>query len=236
MATESSTSDRIRTERALNTLTQWGREPSTGGGENIAFSVSRQGSPGDAFLVTGDCTPFTPSGARGTLHGQPVGDTGAPVAYIDDFTGTAPSLDEVPCTFAFNLNTGRVTLTGAFQEAQHRGASAWRSSNGSFNAEGRNILFTSDTSSDHASTSWPCCWSAPLTPAGGSRLSTPRSFSRSARSWQVPCPPRSFRRPLIRGLSERCKPRGHGRASHRSGPPPATDTRTASSRKGGWPR
>jgi hypothetical protein len=150
MATESSTSDRIRTERALNTLTQWGRDPSIGGGENIAFSVSRQGSPGDAFLVTGDCTPFTPSGARGTLHGQPVGDTGAPVAYIDDFTGTAPSLDEVPCTFAFNLNTGRVTLTGAFP-----GGSASRRFRVALfkrfvNAEGRNILFTSDTSSDHA--------------------------------------------------------------------------------------
>jgi hypothetical protein len=148
MATESG--ERLRTERALNTLAQWGRDPSTGGGENIAFSVSRQGSPGDAFLVNGDCTPFTPSGARGTLHGQPVGDTGAPVAYIDDFTGTVPSLDEVPCTFAFNLNTGRVTLTGAFPDGSVSRRFRVALLKRFVNDEGRNILFTSDTSSDRA--------------------------------------------------------------------------------------
>jgi hypothetical protein len=150
MATESRSSERARTERALDTLARWGRDPSTGGGENIAFSVSRQGSPGDAFLVTGDCTPFTPSGARGTLHGQPAGDTGAPTAYIDDFTGTTPTVDQVPCTFAFNLNTGRVTLTGAFPggsvSVRFRVAVFKRF----VNDEGRNILFTSDTSSDRA--------------------------------------------------------------------------------------
>jgi phage shock protein A len=64
--------------------------------------------------------------------------------------GNTPSLDEVPCTFAFNLNTGRVTLTGAFP-----GGSASRRFRVALfkrfvNAEGRNILFTSDTSSDHA--------------------------------------------------------------------------------------
>lgn len=150
MATESSVSDRLRTERALNTLARWGRDPSTGGGENIAFAVSRQGSPGDAFLVTGDCTPFTPSGARGTLHGQPVGDTGAPVAYIDDFTGTVPSLDEVSCTFAFNLNTGRVTLTGAFPAVSASLRFRVAFFKRFVNDEGQNILFTSDTSSDHA--------------------------------------------------------------------------------------
>jgi hypothetical protein len=150
MATESRSTERARTERALHTLTRWGRDPSIGGGENIAFSVSRQGSPGDAFLVSGDCTPFTPSGARGTLHGQPAGLTGAPVAYIPDFSGTAPSLDEVPCTFAFNLNTGRVTIAGAFPGGstplRFRVAVLKRF----VNDEGRNILFTSDTSSDRA--------------------------------------------------------------------------------------
>jgi hypothetical protein len=150
MATESRSTERARTERALDTLTRWGRDPSIGGGENIAFSVCRQGSAFDAFLVSGDCTPFTPSGARGTLRGQPVGFTGAPVAYIPDFTGSPPTLDEIPSTFAFNLNTGRVTLTGAFPG----GAASLRFRVAVFkrfvNEEGRNILFTSHTSSDRA--------------------------------------------------------------------------------------
>ena len=76
--------EHLRTEEALGTLNYWARNIATVG-ENIAFSLSRQGAPSDAFLVLGDCTPFTPQGHRGVLHGQPSGDTGAPVAYIIDF-------------------------------------------------------------------------------------------------------------------------------------------------------
>ena len=65
--------EHVRTQEALETLTKWGRDPGTDGGENIVFSVARQGTPSDAFLATGDCTPFTPSGSRGTLNGQPPG-------------------------------------------------------------------------------------------------------------------------------------------------------------------
>ena len=65
--------ERERTSHALQTLARWGKDPGTDGGENIAFSLVRQGAPSDAFQVSGDCTPFTPHGARGTLHGQPAG-------------------------------------------------------------------------------------------------------------------------------------------------------------------
>src|SRR5215472_6590959 len=73
------------TQKALDTLTTWGKNPGTDGGENINFSVSRQGAPSDAFMAIGDCTPFTSSGKRGTLHGQPAATPGAPIAYFDNF-------------------------------------------------------------------------------------------------------------------------------------------------------
>lgn len=102
------------TQKALDTLTKWGKDPNTDGGENITFSVSRRGAPSDPFLALGDCTPFTPSGKRGTLKGQPVGNTGAPVAYFDNFGGITSTLQQVPCTFSFDLNTGKVHLSGMF--------------------------------------------------------------------------------------------------------------------------
>ncbi|MGO9729386.1 MAG: hypothetical protein ACLPN6_29260 [Streptosporangiaceae bacterium] len=150
MVTPADRRERERTEHALQTLTEWGKDPNIDGGENIAFSLSRQGAPGDAFLVTGDCTPFTASGARGTLHGQPAGDTGAPIAFIDDFGGVTSSIDQVPCTFAFDLNTGEVSLHGSFPgppSALHFGVEFLTSFQGN---DGKNMLFYSGTSSDHA--------------------------------------------------------------------------------------
>src|SRR5207253_492417 len=88
-------------------------DPGTDGGENIIFSVSRQGAPSDAFMASGDCTPFTPAGNRGTLNGQPSG-TGEPAAYFIDFSGSSPTVNQVPCTFSFDLNSGTVTLAGSF--------------------------------------------------------------------------------------------------------------------------
>jgi len=142
--------EHARTEHALETITGWGRDPGSDGGENVAFCLVRQGAPGDAFEVTGDCTPFTLSGARGVLHGQPAGDTGAPIAYIPNFSTSTPSLDQVPCTFDFDLNSGEVTLSGAFPGL---------GSTLSFSVEvlksfddpgGDTTLFVSRTSSDHA--------------------------------------------------------------------------------------
>lgn len=139
------------TQKALDTLTKWGKNPSTDGGENIAFSVSRQGAPSDAFLAIGDCTPFTPGGKRGTLNGQAPGDTGAPIAYFDNFGGAVPTVQQVPCTFSFDLNTGKVHLNGAFPNGLP--------SNLEFRVEyfkqfdgngGENILFYSDQASDNA--------------------------------------------------------------------------------------
>lgn len=138
------------TQKALETLTKWGRNPNTDGGENIAFALSRQGAPSDAFLVSGDCTPFTPVGHRGVLHGQPVGDTGAPIAFIDNFGSTTPTIDQVQCTFSFDLNDGKVTLTGAFP-TQPSNLNFTVEYIREFQAEdGKNILFHSGKTSDNA--------------------------------------------------------------------------------------
>jgi hypothetical protein len=138
------------TQKALDTLTTWGKNPNIDGGENIAFSVSRQGAPSDAFLATGDCTPFTPSGKRGTLKGQPAGSTGAPIAFFDNFAGATPTIVQVPCTFAFDLNAGKVTLKGAFPNLSGTLDFTVEFQKKFDGAGGKNILFTSDATSDNA--------------------------------------------------------------------------------------
>jgi len=138
------------TQKALDILTTWGKNPGTDGGESIGFSVSRQGAPSDAFLGLGDCTPFTPVGKRGILKGQPVGDTGEPVAYIDNFGGISPTLNQVPFTFTFDLNTGKVSLNGAFPGLPsnlHFTVEYLKEFDG---AGGKNILFYSEKASDNA--------------------------------------------------------------------------------------
>ena len=108
----------IQTEKALDEITGWAKGLAAGGnpdgGENITFAIARQGSHtiNNAFLTEGDCTPFTPSGRRGTLNNQPPPQP-APVAYF--VTGT-PGLDQVPLAMKLDLNTGIVTLSGAFPE------------------------------------------------------------------------------------------------------------------------
>jgi hypothetical protein len=138
------------TEKALETLTKWGKNPNIDGGENIAFSLSRQGAPSDAFLGIGDCTPFTPSGKRGILNGQPSGSTGAPIAYFDDFGGSPPTVNQVPFKFSFDLNTGRVSLSGSFPSLPatlHFTVEYLKEFDG---AGGRNILFYSEKTSDNS--------------------------------------------------------------------------------------
>lgn len=138
------------TEKALEKLTKWGKDPGSYGGENIGFSLSRTGAPIDAFFGFGDCTPFTPSGERGILKGQPVGGTGAPQAYFDNFTGNPPALNQVPFQFSFDLNTGRVSLSGAFPNLPndlHFSVEYLKEflGNGGFN-----VLFYSEKSSDNS--------------------------------------------------------------------------------------
>lgn len=140
------------TQRALDTLDKWGRDPASDGGENIVFSLSRQGAPSDAILVTGDCTSYAPSAneRRGILKGQPAGDIGAPVAYYDNFSGTSPALQQIPCTFSFDLDTGTVTLNGTFPGSAMRVSFTVRYLKEFVGAGGRNILFYSPASSDDA--------------------------------------------------------------------------------------
>jgi len=142
---------RARTHQALKTLSQWGLDPGSDGGENIAFSLVRQGGLSDCFQLSGDCTPYTAGGARGALHGQPAGDTGSPIAFLVDLGTSPPSVDQVDCTFEFDLNTGQVTLGGTFPGL---------ASTLTFHVEllksfadpdvGPTRLFGSRTSSDHA--------------------------------------------------------------------------------------
>src|SRR5215472_1772872 len=138
--------EHVLTQKALEILTTWGKNPGTDGGENISFSVSRQGAPSDAFMAIGDCTPFTPSGKRGTLKGQAAGDTGAPIAYFDNY-GT---VTQVPCTFAFDLNAGKVTLAGAFPNLPASLNFTVEYKKEFDGAGGKNMLFTSENTSDNA--------------------------------------------------------------------------------------
>ena len=140
--------EHAKTQKALDTLTKWGKNPNLDGGENIIFWLSRLGAPSDALLASGDCTPFKPSGKRGTLSGQPPSFTGEPSAMV--FDPSTATLIDVPCTFSFNLNTGKVSISGAFP-----GLPASLSFHVEFfkkfdTAEGENILFCSDKASDHA--------------------------------------------------------------------------------------
>ena len=144
--------EHVRTERALDKITRWGRDPVRSGGENITFSVVRQGAstPSDAFVACGDCTPFTPSGHRGTLNGQPPGLTGEPMAYFLDFGGSAVSVVTVPCQFAFDLNKGRVSLQGAFAGLPSTLRFTVEFAKEFEGGGGRNILFSSESPSDSA--------------------------------------------------------------------------------------
>jgi hypothetical protein len=69
---------------------------------------------------------------------------------VIDFSGSSPAVNQLPFTFSFDLNTGKVALSGAFP-----GTSA----NLNFSVEyfkqfdgngGKNILFYSEKSSDNA--------------------------------------------------------------------------------------
>ena len=147
---ETEKKEHAQTQKMLDQLTKWGKNPNIDGGESVAFSLSRQGAPSDAFLVTGDCTPFTASGKRGTLNGQPSGFTGAPFAYYVDFSGSSPVVKQIPCTFAFDLNKSKVSIGGAFPGLASTldfTVEYIRSFDG---AGGENLLFHSEKTSDDA--------------------------------------------------------------------------------------
>jgi hypothetical protein len=138
------------TQRALDTLTTWGKNPNAAGGENISFALSRQGAPVDAFMALGDCTPFTPSGRRGILNGQPPADTGAPMAYFDDFSSSPVVINQVPCKFSFDLNTGKVSLSGAFPDLPPNLDFTVEYIREFVGGGGKNLLFHSEKTSDNA--------------------------------------------------------------------------------------
>jgi hypothetical protein len=150
--TETEKDERALTEKALNKLGEWGENPNAAGGENIALAMVRQGAatPVGAFSAAGDCTPFTPAGKRGILHGQPVASTGAPIAYFIDFSGVPLVVNQIPFTFSVDLNTGKVTLAGAFSGLSPMLEFHLEYQREFDGAGGENILFHSTKSSDDA--------------------------------------------------------------------------------------
>jgi hypothetical protein len=142
--------DHIGTPHALDTLAKWGKNPTAYGGENITFSLCRQGAPSDSFMVSGDCTAFTPAGARGTLNGPPAGTEDGSITYIIDFSGPTLTIDQVPTSFSFDLNAGKVTLTANFPNLPPSLSFTVQSLT-EFDADGgKNILFHSNDASDNA--------------------------------------------------------------------------------------
>jgi hypothetical protein len=133
------------TQKALDTLAKWGKDPNIDGGENIAFSLVREGAPSDALIGLGDCTPFTPGGKRGVLNGQPSASTGAPVAYF-----VIPAFAQVPFTFSFDLNKGEVSLSGAFSNLPPTLTFTVEYIREFEGNDGKNILFHSEKTSDNA--------------------------------------------------------------------------------------
>ncbi len=151
MATTES-QEHARTQKALDRITEWAKALASGhtpdGGENIAFSLTRQGGGLilDSFIGGGDCTPFTPSGKRGILHSQPPPSSPSTAWFIDSSSSSL----QVPFTLTVDLNHATVTLQGAFPNIP---------STLDFHLEffkqfdgpmGDSILFYSDKSSDNA--------------------------------------------------------------------------------------
>lgn len=144
--------EHAQTEKALDEITGWARALAAGqspdGGENITFAIARQGSHTilNAFLTEGDCTPFVPSGKRGTLHNQPLPQP-APVAF---FITPARAVQQVPLTMKADLNAGTVTLQGAFPEIDPTLEFRLEYFKHFDDDDGKCIVFYSDKSSDKA--------------------------------------------------------------------------------------
>jgi hypothetical protein len=145
------------TEKALDEITRWARELAAGGspddGTNITIQVARQSSHlfVNDFVVSGDCTPFVPSGKRGTLHNQP--SPFIPLAMFLRSSTTGYSVDPVQVTMEADLNTGTMTLQGALPEMLPPKLEFRLEYFGRFtNDIGKNILFYSkaDKPSDKA--------------------------------------------------------------------------------------
>jgi hypothetical protein len=144
--------EHAQTQKALDEITGWGRALASGespyGGENITFAIARQGSHTilNAFLTEGDCTPFVPSGKRGTLQNQPPPQV-APIAF---FITPAHAVQQVPLAMKADLNTGTVTLQGAFPEIAPTLEFRLEYLKHFDDDAGKCIVFYSDKSSDKA--------------------------------------------------------------------------------------
>jgi hypothetical protein len=102
-----------QTEKALDEITRWARELAAGGspddGTNISFEIARNSQcPINAdFITFGDCTPFFPTGKRGTLHNQPLPFPPPAATFIGDTT--VYTADPVTVAMEADLNTGTVS-------------------------------------------------------------------------------------------------------------------------------
>jgi hypothetical protein len=68
--TETESHEHARTDEALETLTRWGRDPGTDGGENIVFGVAGRVRPVTRSWPWGIAPRSLPPGAAGPLLGS----------------------------------------------------------------------------------------------------------------------------------------------------------------------
>ena len=93
--------------------------------------------------------PVHPAGRPWCPQRPAAGDTGAPVAYFIDF-GIPLSVNQVAGTFSFDLNSGKVTLSGSFPNLPSSLDFTVEFDQRFQGAGGYNILFHSGKTSDHA--------------------------------------------------------------------------------------
>jgi hypothetical protein len=134
------------TTKALDEITAYVKP---GTNEGISWTLSRLTDDlfGDSFLAGGDATPFTPSGKRGTLHGQ------LSTAWLLSGGGGAAAPTIVPITMTFDLNEGVVKLSwtppGEAAKDVTFKVELYKNITGSPDAS-QILVFNADTASDDA--------------------------------------------------------------------------------------
>jgi hypothetical protein len=131
------------TQRELEAIYNWIKD---GTNEGISFEIAHLTDDAftDSFIGDGDCSLFTPSGARGTLNSQ-----GSNGNVLDSGGGVPHSF---PFTLTINLNTGNVNGSWTYPGGGPAQTPTFKlvfykrfTGDG-----GENLIFYADQSSDNA--------------------------------------------------------------------------------------
>lgn len=136
------TQEHSTTVHHLTTISNW-LKPGTN--EGASFEITRLTDDlfTSSFLGGGDCSLFTPSGARGKVKGQECS------AYLLDPSAGPPS--SFSFDMGFDLNSGKVTLSWTFPGGSPQTASfGVEYSKTVARPEGKNLLFAGEPGSDDA--------------------------------------------------------------------------------------